>query len=141
MGYFYPDQLTIAYRRSRFTREMHIWVLEECKRSYRQDAQQQAAMIFVDVKVGTSSINATNARYVVELAVHVVRHAPLFSLPAYIEWQKSCKDKAESKPIPPLHLGKVLVIVGYCQQKRLIQQLLAQTPLDEVLADLIIALT
>ncbi|KAH8126904.1 hypothetical protein LI328DRAFT_141401 [Trichoderma asperelloides] len=80
--------------------EMHIWVHEECEASYRQDAQPQAAMIFVDVKdgvcekVGTSYINTTNAR--------------------------SCKDKAESTPIPPLHLGKVLIIVGYRQQKKLV---------------------
>lgn len=45
-------------------------------------------MIFVDVKdgvcenVGASYINMTNARYVVELAVHGVRLAPLLSLPA-----------------------------------------------------------
>ncbi|KAK6443909.1 hypothetical protein FP744_10000157 [Trichoderma asperellum] len=38
-----------------------------------------------------------------------------------VQWpMESCKDKAESTPIPPLHLGKVLIIVGYRQQKKLV---------------------
>lgn len=126
---FYFGALTFAFGRSLYTRAMHLWILDACGQSYNQRSQPQSNMVFVNVKGGcsdpsdTSFINTANARFVVEFAANLIRPALLYSLQHFIEWERTCVDKSDGT-VPPLPLGKILIITGYRQQKRLLEQML-----------------
>ncbi|KAL6822261.1 hypothetical protein V8C40DRAFT_43283 [Trichoderma camerunense] len=112
-------------------------------------------MIFVDVvdgqerKQNASYVNLTNARFVTEQVSGLVASAPMFSAKSYMDdrfdvgryKRKKGKDKAQDREDREEHIqrflrsyewGRILIITGYREQKRLLLETLAELPEAEV---------
>lgn len=98
MEYFHLDQLTITHRRSRYTREMHGWVLEKCEHSFGRIPVTRG----YDCR-GREGRCPWKGRNI----VHQCKKC------AHVEQQKSCKGKAECPLMKQLKLEKVFILASY----------------------------
>ncbi|KAL7937088.1 AAA domain-containing protein [Trichoderma chlorosporum] len=119
-NYFYRQEMKIANPRSPVTRGMQDWMIDACKDSDKQDAAPGSNFVFVNVAdgheetMGTSFINQVNARFIVELVARLVTQAAV---------QSTTQSRTADAAAQPVR-GKILIITGYSQQKRLIRRML-----------------
>ncbi|KAL5094198.1 hypothetical protein Trisim1_008304 [Trichoderma cf. simile WF8] len=116
-------------------------------------------MIFVDVvdgqerKQNASYVNPTNARFVAELVSRLAASAPMSSAKSYMDYrfdterytgkkgkgkdqdcEKREKDREEriQQFLRTYEWGRILIVTGYSEQKRLLLETLAELPEAEV---------
>lgn len=146
-------------KKNGYSSMIHRWVIDECQRSHRQTAEPATNMIFVDVvdgqerKQNASYVNPTNARFVAELVSRLAASAPMFSAKSYMDdrfdterykgkkgqgkdqdREKREKDREEriQQFLRTYEWGRILIVTGYSEQKRLLLETLAELPEAEV---------